>query len=194
MKPLLTTCQTFAAALYENVAMMQQNTANAYLHTRVMTASPQQLRMMLYDGAIKFCRQGRHGLVNKDFETMYTSISDAKKILAELTNSLDRKQDEQLVERMASVYNFMYLRLIDANVEKDPAIIDEVIGLLEYEKETWAMLMKKAEDGEGQADSPPAAAGATSAAGDAARSDVIGSIGTDQNENQPRLGSFSAQG
>jgi flagellar protein FliS len=121
---------------------MAHDTANAYLRTKVMTASPAELRLMLIDGAIKFTRQGREGLAGRDFEACYSGFSQAKAILLELINCLRPEVDPDLCAKLSGLYTYMYRRLLDATLEKDSAIADEVIRLLEYERETWSMLME----------------------------------------------------
>ncbi len=116
---------------------------NPYLRTKVMTAGPAELRLMLFDGALKFAEQGRQGLTEKNYELAFTGISRCQQILAELIVSLDPKQAPELCERLSGLYTFMMTRLMAASHERDPAIVAEVITLLEYERETWIMLLEK---------------------------------------------------
>ncbi|MCZ6834432.1 MAG: flagellar export chaperone FliS [Planctomycetota bacterium] len=116
---------------------------NAYLKTKVMTASPADLRLMLLDGAIKFAQQGQKGLVEKNFEAVYNGITRCQKIILEMVNNLNAEADPELCTRLSGLYTFMYTRLIDASTEKDASIMDEVIKLLRFERETWQMLMDK---------------------------------------------------
>ncbi|TVQ29814.1 MAG: flagellar export chaperone FliS [Phycisphaeraceae bacterium] len=122
---------------------MSADKANAYLRTKVMTASPAELRLLLIEGAIKFSRQGRDGLAEKDYEACYNGLSQAKSILLELMSSLRPEIDPELCSQLSSLYTFMYRRLLDAMMEKKPEIVDEVVSLLEYDRETWVLLMQK---------------------------------------------------
>lgn len=128
--------------------MNAQNQPNPYLRTKVLTASPQELRLMLYDGAIKFCRQAVAALEKSDWETMYNGLLRAKKIILELQSSLKPEVAPELCDRLAALYHYMYRRLVDGNLERDAAAINEVIDLLGYERETWVMVMKKLAHGE----------------------------------------------
>jgi flagellar secretion chaperone FliS len=121
----------------------ESNPANAYLRTRVLTASPEELRLMLLDGAIKFARQGRDGLARKDFEASYNGLSQSRDIILELLTTIRPEHDPELCERVKAVYTFMYSEMVNASMEKDPSKVDSVIKLLEFERETWAMLMQK---------------------------------------------------
>src|SRR5438034_2772077 len=94
--------------------------ANAYLRTKVMTASPEELRLMLLDGAIKFARQGREGLAAKDFEASYNGISQSRDIILELLTTIRPEYDPELCERVKAVYTFMYSEMVAASLEKSP--------------------------------------------------------------------------
>jgi flagellar protein FliS len=111
-----------------------------------MTAGPAELRLMLFDGALKFSEQGRRGLAEKDYEAAFTGISRCQHILAELVSSLDPKRAPDLCERLTGLYTFMITRLMTASHERDPAIVEEVIKLIQYERETWVMLIDKLAD------------------------------------------------
>jgi len=131
---------------------------NAYLKTRIMTASPAQLRGMLLDGAVRFARTGRDGLAEQNFEKAYNGIHRCQKILMELIEGLDPSVDRELCERLTSLYLFLYTQLMKATTERDPKAVDEVIRLLEFECETWRMLMDRLTEDE----QAPASTGAMS--------------------------------
>lgn len=139
---------------------------NPYLKTKVLTASPQELRLMLLDGAIKFAELGRDGLVAKDYEKSFTNISRAEDIVMELLESLKPEVDPDLCEKLKNLYVYLYLELVRASSEKDVARIEEVIRLLRYERETWQLAMAQLESdrrggmhdddsGDGGEQSPP---------------------------------------
>ena len=123
--------------------MSSQDKASAYLRSKVFSASPEELRLMLLEGAIRFARQGREGLATKNYEQSFNGLSSCKNILLELVTSMKTEVAPELCARMRALYMFMYSRLIDANLEKSPEIVDEVVQLLEYERETWLLVMKR---------------------------------------------------
>lgn len=123
------------------------NAALAYLRTRVNTATPAELRLLLLDGAIRFARQGRDGLAARDFEKSHSGITQCRAILLELATNLRRDIDPDLCDRVYGLYMFLYQELISANMEKSAERTDRVIEILEYERETWSLLMKKLEAG-----------------------------------------------
>ncbi|MCA9278758.1 MAG: flagellar export chaperone FliS [Phycisphaeraceae bacterium] len=124
--------------------------ANAYLRTRVMTASREELRLMLLEGAIRFARNGRDGLAEKNYEKSFDGISKCREIITELIASMRPEHDPLLCERVRAVYTFMFNELIEANLQKSPERVDAVIELLEYERETWVMLMDKLREERGE--------------------------------------------
>lgn len=123
--------------------MTQTAPVNAYLRTKVLTASPEELRLLLLDGAIKFARQGREGLASRNYEASYAGISQCRNIILELINTMRPEHDPVLCERIGALYTFLYSELVTASLERDIARLDRVIELIEYERETWAMLMQQ---------------------------------------------------
>jgi flagellar secretion chaperone FliS len=117
--------------------------AQNYLRMRVMTATPEQLQMMLYDGAIRFCEQARTALQGKDYEKSYTMISRVQKILAEMSGSLKHDVFPELCGKLAALYNFAYRKLIEANLEHTVESLDEALNVLKFQRETWSMLLEQ---------------------------------------------------
>ncbi len=115
--------------------------ANAYLKTRVLTASPEELRLMLIDGAIRFATQGREGLIEKNFEKSFEGISNCRNIITELMLTMRDEIDPDLCAKVRSLYSYMFQQLVDASLERSTEKMDVVLDLLGYERETWVMLM-----------------------------------------------------
>ncbi len=122
----------------------QQRSSNAYLKSRVLSASPAELRLLLLDGAIRFAFQGRDGMVKKDFESCFNGFTQCREIIIELMTSIRPDCDQKLATQVRDLYGFMYRHLVEGSHEKNVIKIDEVIKLLEYERETWVMAMAKA--------------------------------------------------
>ncbi|HEV8606507.1 MAG TPA: flagellar export chaperone FliS [Tepidisphaeraceae bacterium] len=120
---------------------MTGQAANQYLRTKVMTATPEQLQMMLFDGALRFCEQARSALTEKNYEQTYNLISKVQKILLEISCSLKHDLLPDLCGKLSALYTYAYRKLIEANVRHDAASLDEAIGILKYQRETWAMLL-----------------------------------------------------
>src|ERR1700753_1658226 len=114
-----------------------------YLKTKVMTASPEMLALMWWDGAIRFAEQGKEAILKKDIEGSYKALVRSQKIITELTTSLKRDVDPDLTEKLAALYTFIYKRLVQANVSKDAKLVDDAIEIMKHQRETWVMLMDK---------------------------------------------------
>ena len=161
--------------------MAVENT-NPYLKTKVMTASPVELRLMLLDGAIKFVQQGQAGLASGDHEAVYNGITRCQHIVMELINALRPDQNPELCDRLSGLYTYIYTQLVRVCIERDGEIAQEVLELLRYERETWVLLMNELarENTAGAADAADIAqqAAATgSAPPNGAGSDVAGLVG-----------------
>lgn len=138
------------------MATRDASKADAYLRNRVMTASPEQLRLMLLDGAIKFGSQGLEGMKASDFEAVYEGVSQCRAIVAELLSSIRDDVDPELAHRARSVYGFMFRELMELGIERDAKRMTKVLEILEYERETWVLLMEKLA-GEGATRTPASA-------------------------------------
>ena len=142
---------------------------NPYLRDAVMTATPEQLQLMLYDGCIRFATQARDAIERKDFETSCEKLIRAQNIIMEMRNGLDYDVNAELCERVASIYGFLYKKLLDANTKRDVNAIDDALRVLRLERDTWQMLVDKVNRiREGEApDDPPAESTAPPVANDA---------------------------
>ena len=123
--------------------MNRNPAATSYLRTRVLTASSQELRLMLYEGAIKFSRQAAEAIASSDIEASYHALMRSQKIVLELSTSLNHQVAPDLCQQLAAIYRFIYRQLVDASVNRDKAAVDDAVRLLEYEKQTWQMLMQQ---------------------------------------------------
>jgi flagellar secretion chaperone FliS len=115
--------------------------AQQYLKTRVMTATPEQLQIMLYDGAIRFCEMAKAGLEKKNLEQVHINVSKAQKIITELLGNLKPEVYPELCGKLAAVYNYVYKRLIEAGIEHKKESLQEAIDLMRFQRETWALML-----------------------------------------------------
>lgn len=122
---------------------MSTPNTNVYLRTKVMTAGPAELRLMLFDGAVKFAEQGRAGIRESDPEKTFNGLTRAQDIVMELINSLRPEHEPELCEKLSALYTFIYGRLVSACTQRNVAFVDEALDLLRYERETWALLLQK---------------------------------------------------
>lgn len=120
---------------------MNQQAAQNYLRTKVLTATPEQLQLMLFDGALRFGEQARLALEQKNFEQSYSMISRVQKIITEMSGSLKHDVFPDLCTKLSALYNYVYRKLVEANIDHKLESLDEALSLLKYQRETWAMLL-----------------------------------------------------
>jgi flagellar protein FliS len=137
--------------------MTPNETTTAYLRSKVMSASPEELRLMLLDGALRFARQAEDGLENRNFEHTYAGFTQCRAIVLELANSIRTEQIPEFGSKLQSLYHFMYSELVAASHEKDVERLRQVIDLLEYERETWVLAMDRAAQERAETEAKPAA-------------------------------------
>lgn len=130
-------------ALADRPCAMASPESNPYLRDAVMTATPEQLQMMLYDGAIRFATQGRDAIEASDFEAVYENLARAQKIVIEMDRGLNHEIAPDLCERMSALYMFVYRCLVDGCVQRVTGPVDDALRILQFERDTWRMLMEK---------------------------------------------------
>ena len=119
--------------------MASSNPYNAYKQNSVKMASKQQLLLMLVDGAVKIAKLT---IEKKDITRAHNELVRVQDIFTELMVTLD-KNAGQVYEDLYKVYEYIKSRLIEANIKKDVAIIDEVLPLIENVRDTWYEVSKK---------------------------------------------------
>lgn len=113
---------------------------NAYKQNSVTTASPGELTLMLYNGCIKFLGKAKVAIQNKNIEEQNKNILKARAIIDELMTTLN--MDIEISKQMLPLYEYMNHRLIEANINNDSAIIEEVEGLATEFRDTWKEVIK----------------------------------------------------
>lgn len=124
--------------------------ANVYKSNSINTASPAELTLMLYDGAIKFCNIALGAIESNDVQKANTNIIKAEKIITEFRATLDFKYP--VAKDFDRVYDWIYRRLVDANMHKDAEILEDATRLIREMRDTWKEVMKlsRSSGGEGQ--------------------------------------------
>lgn len=114
-----------------------------YLRAAVLTATAEQLHLMLVDGAIRFALRGADCLEANDSEGAFHAFDRAQRIVLQMQAGLRREVHPEIVDQLSGLYNFIYRRLIDANVRRDRKAVDDALRILRHHRETWAMLLEK---------------------------------------------------
>ena len=110
-----------------------------YNNSKILTASPAELTLMLYDGAIKFANIAVMGMEQNDIQKAHNNIIRVQRIIEEFRNTLDRKYP--VAEDFDRIYVYLLKRLYEANVKKDKEIMEEVLTHLRSMRDTWIQVM-----------------------------------------------------
>ncbi len=124
--------------------MALPNAFGQYNNSKILTASPAELTLMLYEGAIKFCNIAITAVEGNDIEKSHTYIRKVERIIDYLRQTLDMKYP--VAEDFERIYTYLSQRLIEANVKKDKEILEEVNEHLRTVRDTWKEVMKKGRD------------------------------------------------
>lgn len=114
----------------------------AYNNSKLMTASPGELTLMLYEGAIKFCNIAIAAIERNDIQKAHINIVKVENIIEEFRATLDHKYP--VAEDFEKVYVYIYERLVEANMKKDKDILEEVLKHLRTMRDTWKEVMVRA--------------------------------------------------
>ena len=114
----------------------------AYTNNRIMTASPAELTLMLYEGAIKFCNNAITAVEENNIEKAHGYIMRVEAIIEEFQGALDRKYP--VAEDFDNVYKYLMERLREANMQKDKEILEEVLKHLRTMRDAWKEVMRLA--------------------------------------------------
>ena len=120
---------------------MAANVANVYKGTKINTASPAELTLMLYDGAIKFCNIALLGFEQNDTEKINNYIKKTLNIITEFRSTLDFKYPT--AKDFDMVYDYIYRQLVDANVKKDQACLEEALDRIREMRDLWKDIMRQ---------------------------------------------------
>ncbi|MGI1822059.1 flagellar export chaperone FliS [Exiguobacterium sp. TRN 1102] len=121
---------------------MVANPYAAYQNNAVTTANPQELTLMLYDGALKFMRLANLAIDQGNPDLKNINIQKTQAIFQELRLTLNK--DIAISANLDSLYDYMWRRLVDANVKNDTTILDEVLDFTTELRDTWKEAMKLA--------------------------------------------------
>lgn len=112
-----------------------QNQYEKYQQNSVLTASPGELTLMLYNGCIKFIHLAKKAIAEKNIEAKHINISKTQNIISELNVTLNFEYP--VAKDMNKLYDYMNRRLIEANIKNDAGALDEVEGLVIEFRDAW---------------------------------------------------------
>nr|WP_226678949.1 flagellar export chaperone FliS [Mesobacillus jeotgali] len=112
-----------------------QKQYETYQQNSVLTASPGELTLMLYNGCLKFIHQAQKAIQEKNIEVKHINITKAQNILSELISTLN--YDYSISSEMRRLYDYMISRLVEANIKNDSLILKEVEEMITEFRDTW---------------------------------------------------------
>lgn len=118
------------------------NPAEAYKRQQVLTATPEMLTLMLYNGALKFMTEGQEAMNRQDFESANNSLQKAQRIITEFRLTL--KMEYEISHQLLPLYNYVYDRLVEGNLKTDTSKIEEAKVIITGLRDAWAQAMVKA--------------------------------------------------
>lgn len=121
---------------------MMENPYQQYRKNVINTSTPQELALMLYNGLIKHLKLAIQALEEKNTEGTNNNLTKSQDILEEFMGTLN--MDYEISAYLYSLYDYMYWRIVDANIKKDKGMIEEVVGFAEDLRDTWNQAMKLA--------------------------------------------------
>jgi flagellar secretion chaperone FliS len=121
---------------------MATNAAAAYKDSKILTASPAELTLMLYEGAIKFGNLAIIAIEKKQLDKANINIIKAERIITELRTTLNF--DYPVAKDFELVYDYIYRRLLEANLKKDTEILEEALQYIREMRDTWKEVMRLA--------------------------------------------------
>ncbi|MCI8358433.1 MAG: flagellar export chaperone FliS [Lachnospiraceae bacterium] len=123
------------------MTMPARNPFAEYTNNKIMTASPAEVTLMLYEGAIKFCNMAIIAIENGELEKAHINIKKTQRIIEEFRNTLDHKY--KVAEDFDRIYVYLLQRLLEGNIKKDKAILEEVNMHLREVRDTWKEVMRR---------------------------------------------------
>ncbi|HEY4761418.1 MAG TPA: flagellar export chaperone FliS [Thermoguttaceae bacterium] len=122
---------------------MNKSASDNYLVTEVMTATPQKLQLMILDAAIRALQLAKqHWQVQED-QRADECLVRAQQIVGELLSSLNYEMKSELIKKISGVYLFISRSLIDIAYTRDVKKLDEILHILNIERETWRQVCEK---------------------------------------------------
>jgi len=121
--------------------------AQEYQKQNVNGASPLQLVIMLYDGALRFMEAGKHAMANGNLDKQNYYLQKAQKIVFELMSSLDMEKGADVAKNLFALYGYVVNELVKANVEDRPDAIDRSIKVMSDLRQSWAEIERSTKGG-----------------------------------------------
>lgn len=115
-----------------------------YNRNKILTASPAELTLLLYEGAIKFCNIAIVAMEHGDVEKTHVNIKKVENIIIEFQSTLNHKYP--VAEDFDKIYKYIYELLVEANIKKDKELLERALEQLRGMRDTWKEVMVRAKN------------------------------------------------
>ena len=126
---------------------MVNNAAEAYKRQQILTATPEALTLMLYNGCLKFIDEGIAAMKEKKYEEANKNLQKAQNIISEFRITLN--MDYDISKQLMPLYNYTYDRLVEGNIKSDVPMLEGARDIIHELRDAWAQAMKKARQEKG---------------------------------------------
>ncbi len=123
--------------------MAKSTSSRPYLRTKILTASPVELMVIMHNAAIGYCDRAREKMLSQKFDESCDLIVRAENVLMELSSGLRREVYPELVDNLTRLYEFVFHRLFESNCSRDPQKLTEVTDVLTVLRNTWVNVTGK---------------------------------------------------
>ena len=121
---------------------MAGNPYAKYANNKVLTASPEELTLMLYEGAIKFCNLAKIDMEKGEYGDAIYHVQRARNIIVELQSTLDFKYP--VAKDFDIIYTYIFQLMVHCNTKQDVEALDEILLQLRELRDMWKQMMKQA--------------------------------------------------
>jgi len=122
--------------------MAVNNPYEVYQRNKITTASPAELTLILYEGAIKFCNMAIRAVEEGDVQKAHTNIIKTERIIDEFRATLNHKYE--VAKDFEVVYDYIYNNLVEGNIEKKKEPLEKALNELRSMRDTWKEVMRLA--------------------------------------------------
>ena len=121
---------------------MAGNPYAKYANNKILTASPAELTLMLYEGAIKFCNLAKKDMEQGEYGNAIHNVQKARNIITELQSTLDFKYE--VAKDFDTIYTYIFNLMVQCNTQKDIEALDEILVQLRELRDIWKQVMSRA--------------------------------------------------
>lgn len=121
---------------------MAENPYAKYANNKILTASPEELTLMLYEGAIKFCNLAKIDMEKGEYGDAIHHVQRARNIIVELQSTLDFKYP--VAKDFDIIYTYIFQLMVQCNAKQDMEALDEILIQLRELRDMWKQMMKQA--------------------------------------------------